>query len=91
LLLRDIGAALSPFNSFLFIQGLETLQLRIKRHSENALALARFLEGHPAVKWVSYPGLPSHPRHETAKRYLTGGFAAFSPSACSAARKQRRK
>jgi O-acetylhomoserine (thiol)-lyase len=74
LLLRDIGAALSPFNSFLFIQGLETLQLRIKRHSENALALARFLEGHPAVKWVSYPGLQSHPTHETAKRYLNGGF-----------------
>ena len=74
LLLRDIGAALSPFNSFLFIQGLETLGLRIKRHSENALALARFLEGHPAVKWVSYPGLPSHPTHETAKRYLKGGF-----------------
>ena len=58
-LLRDIGAALSPFNSFLFLQGLETLQLRIQRHSENALALARFLEGHPAVRWVSYPGLPS--------------------------------
>ncbi|HEX9383823.1 MAG TPA: O-acetylhomoserine aminocarboxypropyltransferase/cysteine synthase family protein, partial [Gemmatimonadaceae bacterium] len=74
LLLRDIGAALSPFNSFLFIQGLETLQLRIKRHSENALALARFLEGHPAVKWVSYPGLQSQPTHETAKRYLSGGF-----------------
>jgi O-acetylhomoserine (thiol)-lyase len=74
LLLRDIGAALSPFNSFFFLQGLETLHLRIQRHSENALALARFLEGHPAVSWVRYPGLPSHPTYEQAKRYLTGGF-----------------
>jgi O-acetylhomoserine (thiol)-lyase len=74
LLLRDIGAALSPFNSFLFLQGLESLHLRIRRHSENALEIARFLEGHPAVSWVSYPGLPSHPRHEHALRYLEGGF-----------------
>jgi O-acetylhomoserine (thiol)-lyase len=74
LLLRDIGAAVSPFNSFLFLQGLETLHLRIRRHSDNALAVARFLEGHPAVTWVSYPGLESHPTHETAKRYLEGGF-----------------
>jgi O-acetylhomoserine (thiol)-lyase len=74
LLLRDVGAALSPFNSFFFLQGLETLHLRIQRHSENALALAKFLEGHPAVSWVRYPGLPSHPTHEQAKRYLTGGF-----------------
>jgi O-acetylhomoserine (thiol)-lyase len=74
LLLRDVGAALSPFNSFLFLQGLETLHLRIQRHAENALAVARFLEGHPAVTWVSYPGLESHPTHATAKRYLSGGF-----------------
>jgi O-acetylhomoserine (thiol)-lyase len=74
LLLRDIGPALSPFNSFLFLQGLETLHLRIQRHSENALAIAKFLEGHPSVTWVSYPGLESHPTHELAKRYLTGGF-----------------
>jgi O-acetylhomoserine (thiol)-lyase len=74
LLLRDIGAALSPFNSFLFLQGLESLHLRIRRHSENALEIARFLEGHPAVSWVSYPGLPSHPRHEHALQYLEGGF-----------------
>jgi O-acetylhomoserine (thiol)-lyase len=74
LLLRDVGAALSPFNSFLFLQGLETLHLRIQRHAENALAVARFLEGHPAVTWVSYPGLESHPTHATAKRYLEGGF-----------------
>lgn len=73
-LLRDIGAALSPFNAFLFLQGLETLHLRIERHSSNALALARFLEGHPAVSWVSYPGLATHPTHAQARRYLDGGF-----------------
>jgi O-acetylhomoserine (thiol)-lyase len=74
LLLRDVGAALSPFNSFLFLQGLETLHLRIQRHSENALAVAHFLEGHPVVQWVSYPGLTSHPTHAQATRYLQGGF-----------------
>jgi O-acetylhomoserine (thiol)-lyase len=74
LLLRDLGPALSPFNAFFFLQGLETLSLRIRRHSENALAVARFLEGHPAVRWVSYPGLESHPTHAQAKRYLSGGF-----------------
>ena len=74
LVLRDVGAALSPFNSFLFLQGLETLHLRIRRHAENALAVARFLEGHPAVTWVSYPGLESHPTHALAKQYLEGGF-----------------
>jgi O-acetylhomoserine (thiol)-lyase len=73
-LLRDLGASLSPFNSFLFLQGLESLHLRIQRHCENALAVARFLEAHPAVSWVRYPGLPSHPAHEPATRYLEGGF-----------------
>ena len=72
--LRDLGAALSPFNAFLFLQGLETLPLRIARHSENALAVARWLESHPAVTWVSYPGLASHPSHRNAARYLRGGF-----------------
>lgn len=74
ILLRDLGPALSPFNAFLFLQGLETLHLRIQRHAENALAVARFLEGHPAVSWVSYPGLESHPSHELATQYLDGGF-----------------
>ena len=73
-LLRDIGPALSPFNAWLFLQGLETLHLRIERHASNALAVARFLEAHPGVAWVSYPGLESHPSHERAKRYLDGGF-----------------
>jgi O-acetylhomoserine (thiol)-lyase len=73
-LLRDVGAPVSPFNSFLFLQGLETLPLRIARHSANALAVARFLEAHPAVAWVRYPGLPSHPAHEPATRYLEGGY-----------------
>ncbi len=72
--LRDLGAALAPFNSFLFLQGLETLSLRVQRHVDNALELARWLERHPAVTWVSYPGLESHPSHERACRYLTRGF-----------------
>jgi len=76
-LLRDIGAALSPFNSFLFLQGLETLHLRIERHCSNALAVGRFLEKHPAVTWVRYPGLASHPTHEMAKKYLGGGFGGI--------------
>jgi O-acetylhomoserine/O-acetylserine sulfhydrylase len=74
--LRDVGAALSPFNSFLFLQGLETLSLRVQRHVDNALELARWLERQPAVSWVSYPGLPSHPSHALARRYLRHGFGA---------------
>lgn len=74
MLLRDIGAALSPFNSFLFLQGLETLHLRMERHCSNAMELAQFLEAHPAIEWVSYPGLASHPNHEVASRYLRNGF-----------------
>jgi O-acetylhomoserine/O-acetylserine sulfhydrylase len=72
--LRDVGASLSPFNSFLFLQGLETLSLRVQRHVDNALELARWLESHPDVKWVSYPGLESHPHHGLAKKYLRNGF-----------------
>jgi O-acetylhomoserine (thiol)-lyase len=75
--LRDVGPALSPFNAFLFLQGLETLPLRIQRHSENALKVAQWLEQQPEVSWVSYPGLASHPSHELAKRYLTGGFGGI--------------
>ncbi len=72
--LRDLGAALSPFNAFLFLQGLETLSLRVQRHADNALELAKWLESHPQVTWVSYPGLESHPYHANALRYLTNGF-----------------
>jgi len=72
-LLRDFGPALSPFNSWLFIQGLETLPLRIERHSANALAVAKWLAADERVAWVSYPGLPSHPTYANAQRYLAGG------------------
>ena len=76
-LLRDIGAAISPFNSFQLIQGLETLPLRITRHSENALATARYLQSHPAVAWVIYPGLEDNPNHANAARYLKNGFGGL--------------
>jgi O-acetylhomoserine (thiol)-lyase len=80
-LLRDVGPALSPFNSFLFLQGLETLHLRLERHSTNALAVARFLKDHPKVGWVNYPGLPDHPTHGLAKKYhnrdLYGALVGF--------------
>lgn len=72
--LRDFGPAISPFNSFLLLQGLETLSLRAQRHADNTLALALWLLEHPAVSWVNYPGLPDHPTHENAKRYLANGF-----------------
>jgi O-acetylhomoserine (thiol)-lyase len=73
-LLRDYGPALSPFNSFLFLQGLETLPLRMKRHSQNAQAVAEFLQGHPKVNWVNYPGLPNHPTYDLAKKYHRDGM-----------------
>ncbi len=76
-LLRDIGPAMSPFNAFLFLQGLETLPLRMSRHCENALKVARFLEQHPAVAWVNYPGLQSHPDHRRAGKFLNGGYGAI--------------
>jgi O-acetylhomoserine (thiol)-lyase len=76
-LLRNTGAALSPFNAFLFLQGVETLPLRMERHNENALAVARWLRDHDAVSWINYPGLEDDPYHETAKRVLTGGFGAL--------------
>jgi O-acetylhomoserine/O-acetylserine sulfhydrylase len=79
--LRDLGPCLSPFNSFLFLQGLETLSLRVDRHCENALAFATWLKKHPQVAWVWYPGLGDHPYHRNAKRYLReghfGGIVVF--------------
>jgi O-acetylhomoserine (thiol)-lyase len=76
-LLRDLGPATSAFNSWLFLQGLETLPLRMERHSQNAQRIAEFLAGHPSVSWVSYPGLKDHPQHELAKKYFTHGYGAI--------------
>lgn len=76
-LLRDIGAALSPFNAHEFLIGLETLPLRQKRHSENALAIARWLKKHPLVSWVAYPGLEDDPSHANASKYLKRGFGGL--------------
>jgi O-acetylhomoserine (thiol)-lyase len=76
-LLRDLGACLSPFNAFLILQGVETLSLRMARHSENALAVARFLEQHAKVSWVLYPGLDSHPSHARAVQYLPEGASGL--------------
>jgi O-acetylhomoserine (thiol)-lyase len=79
--LRDFGPCLSPFNAFLFLQGLETLSLRVERHCQNALALAQWLKEHPLVEWVAYPGLEDHPSHALAKKYLRpghyGGIVVF--------------
>jgi O-acetylhomoserine (thiol)-lyase len=76
-LLRDLGASLSPFNAFLIIQGVETLGLRVQRHSDNALAVAKHLQTHPAVTWVNYPGLPDHPTYALAQKYLSHGSGAI--------------
>ena len=72
--LRDLGPCLSPFNAFLFLQGLETLSLRIERHGQNALTLAKWLNDNPNIKWIWYPGLESHPYHKNAKKYLRHGL-----------------
>jgi O-acetylhomoserine (thiol)-lyase len=76
-LLRNTGAALSPFNAFLFLQGIETLPLRMERHNQNAQAVAEHLSNHPQVKWVNYPGLSNDPYHEVAGRTLRGGYGAL--------------
>ena len=75
--LRDIGSCISPFNSFLLLQGLETLHLRMERHCANALKVAQFLEAHPKVKWTNYPGLKSSKYHDLARKYLTNGYGAL--------------
>ncbi|HTZ58972.1 MAG TPA: homocysteine synthase [Acidobacteriaceae bacterium] len=75
--LRDIGGALSPFNSFLFLQGLETLHLRMERHSQNALAVAKHLETHPGIEWVNYPGIPSSKYYARAKKYMPEGQSSL--------------
>ncbi len=75
--LRDLGPALAPFNSLMFLQGIETLSVRMDRHSQNALGVARFLHEHRKVDWVNYPGLPSHPAYELAQKYLPKGQSAL--------------
>ncbi|MEN2767205.1 PLP-dependent aspartate aminotransferase family protein [Ornithinibacillus xuwenensis] len=90
-LLRDIGACLSPQNAFLLLQGLETLHLRIERHTENAKLVADYLQDHPAVEWVNYPGLESHPSHELAKKYLNGGFGSMITFGITGGREAGRK
>lgn len=76
-ILRDMGACQSPFNAFLLLLGLEALPLRMRQHSENAMAIARYLQAHPAVEWVQYPGLERHPSHGLARKYLQGGFGGM--------------
>lgn len=90
-LLRDIGACLSPQNAFLFLQGLETLHLRIKRHTENAQQVAEYLKGHPEVEWVNYPGLEEHPSHGIAKKYLKDGFGSIITFGIKGGREAGRK
>ncbi len=89
--LRDTGPCISPFNSFLLLQGLETLSLRMKQHCQNALQVALFLEEHPAVSWVHYPGLPGDPSHKLAQRYLPGGTVPSLHSASKADMKRGRR
>jgi O-acetylhomoserine (thiol)-lyase len=76
-LLRDMGPCLSPFNAFQFLQGLETLHVRMPRHVSNAVEIAKWLEGHAAVSWVNYPGLPSHADYAKARKYLPDGAGAI--------------
>jgi O-acetylhomoserine (thiol)-lyase len=76
-LARDIGASISPFNSFLLLQGLETLHLRMERHSSNALKTAQFLQQHEAVEWVNYVGLEDHPSYKLGQKYLSNGHGAI--------------
>lgn len=89
--LRDIGATLSPFNSFLLHTGLETLHLRVQRHSDNALELAKYLKAHELVEWVSYPGLEDHPSHDRAKKYLPKGSSGVLTFGVKGGREAGRK
>ena len=76
-LLRDFGPCLSPDNAFAFLQGLETLHLRVPKHNENALEVANYLESHPSVEWVNYNGHEDHPSYELGKKYLKNGFGSI--------------
>src|SRR5699024_5369810 len=75
-LLRDTGASISPHNAFLLLQGLETLHVRIERHNDNALKVADYLQNHPQVEWVNFPGLKHHPSHEIANKYFSSGYGS---------------
>jgi len=90
-LMRDIGACMSPFNAFLFLQGLETLPLRMERHSANALAVAKYLQSHPGVTWVNYPGLPGDASYELGKKYLPKGCGAIFAFGVKGGREAGRK
>lgn len=90
-LLRDLGAPLSPFNSFLFLQGLETLPLRQRRHSENALKVAQYLKKHPLVTWVIYPGLTDNPNYKIASKYLKGNYGGLIGFGIKGGKKQAAK
>jgi len=90
-LLRDLGPALSPFNSWLYLQGLETLPLRQRKHSENALKVAQFLKQHPLVNWVIYPGLPDNPNHKIAEKYLKGNYGGLVGFGIKGGRESGRK
>ncbi len=90
-LLRDIGASLSPQSAFLLLQGLETLHLRVERHNENATIVAAFLQDHPAVEWVNFPGLENHPSHALAKKYLANGFGSIITFGIKGGREAGRK
>lgn len=76
-LLRDTGASISPHNAFLLLQGLETLHVRLERHSENAIKVAKYLQSHPAVEWVNFPGIEEHPSHELANKYFSSGYGSI--------------
>lgn len=76
-LLRDTGAAISPHNAFLLLQGLETLHLRIERHNDNTIEVAKYLKNHPAIEWVNFPGLEDHPSHELAHKYFSSGYGSI--------------
>ena len=90
-IMRDLGACLSPFSSFMFLQGLETLHLRMERHCQNALKAAEFLEGHPQVAWVSFPGLKSSPDYELAKKYFPKGAGSIFAFGIKGGREAGRK
>lgn len=90
-LLRDIGPSLSPQNAFYFLQGLETLNLRIKKHSENSVKVANYLNAHPQVEWVNYPGLESHPSHQLAQKYLTDTYGSIITFGIKGGREAGRK